>query len=279
MSLMAALIATVYSQAASAQSSSLSVARPSELRVNPAVDLSVTLGGGALWLSAELLSTKLSSSSCRWCDRNSDGKDSLNGFDSSIRRHLHWSNTATAGALSDIFGFGLAPLMGTGVAALVTYHDNRLQEFPEDALLVAESAVIAGDLSELVKFSFARERPDVHARSPSERARLRSSSDNQSFYSGHASLAFSLATSAGTVASLRGYRLAPVMWVAGLTLASAASYLRIAADRHYATDVLAAGAVSAAIGFSVPYLHRASDLRVGALQVEGGRGLVVWGTW
>src|SRR5258708_4830862 len=122
---MAALSTTVCSRAA-AQGGSSSVELPGQLRINPAVDLSLTIGGGALWLSAELLSSKISSASCRWCDRNSDGSDGLNGFDSSVRRPLRWSNTGTAGTPSDIFGFRLAPFLGTGVAAFLAYPDHRL---------------------------------------------------------------------------------------------------------------------------------------------------------
>ena len=101
-------------------------------------------------------------------------------------------------------------------------------------------------------------------------------------------MAFSLATSAGTVASMRKHRLAPLMWVAGLSFATTGAYLRIAADRHYATDVLTGAVVGSAIGFSVPYFaHRQvnderafiSQLRVGALPVEHGQLLVLSGLW
>jgi len=87
--------------------------------------------------------------------------------------------------------------MGTGVAAIIANHDNRLRELPVDILIVAEAAVITGNVTELAKYSFARERPYVHYRSPSEREAQKKPSDNLSFFSGHSSLAFSLAVSAG----------------------------------------------------------------------------------
>src|SRR6059058_3168029 len=77
---------------------------------------------------------------------------------------------------------------------------------------------------------------------------LHAAGDNLSFFSGHATLAFALATSAGTVASMRHHRLAPVMWAVGLLLATTGGYLRIAADRHYATDVLTGALVGSAVG-------------------------------
>jgi len=210
------------------------------LETNLPVDVGVTAAGAVIWLGSELFSSKLAAKNCRWCDRNSDGTDNLNGFDSSIRRHLRWSNTSRANTLSSLFSFGLAPLAGTGVAALIAAYDDRVDEIPEDVLIVAESAVITMSVAQGAKFGFARERPDVHARSAAERAAHTSTGDNMSFFSGHASLAFSLATSAGTVASMRGHRLAPLMWIAGLGFATTGAYLRIAADRHYASDVLTA---------------------------------------
>ena len=70
--------------------------------------------------------------------------------------------------------------------------------------------------------------------------------------------------------------------------ATTGAYLRIAADRHYATDVLTGSAVGSAIGFSVPYLaHRPvrdeaafiSQLRISALPVPNGQLLVLSGLW
>jgi membrane-associated phospholipid phosphatase len=258
------------------------------LQMNLPLDISITAAGTAIWIGSELLSGKLASRDCRWCDRNSDGSDNLNSFDSSIQRHLRWSNTSQANTLSSVFSFGLAPLAGTGVAALIAAYDDRLDEIPEDLLLVAESAVITMNVAQGAKFGFARERPDVHARSAAEREAQSSTSDNLSFFSGHASLAFSLATSAGTVASMRGHRLAPLMWLAGLGFATTGAYLRVAADEHYATDVLTGSLVGSAIGFAVPYFaHRpvreegefVSQLRVSARPVEGGQLLVLSGLW
>jgi membrane-associated phospholipid phosphatase len=166
------------------------------------------------------------------------------------------------------------------VGALVAWHDDRLDELPADALVVAESAMIAMNVNQLVKFVAARQRPDVHARTPGDRIAQQSPEDNLSFFSGHATLAFSLATSAGTVASMRHHRLAPLMWTAGLLLAATGGYLRIAADRHYATDVITGAVVGSAVGFSVPYFaHRPASAStcVTFAPVERGATLVFSG--
>jgi hypothetical protein len=202
--------------------------------MNLPVDIGVTAAGTAIWLASELSSGTLAAKHCRWCDRNADGTDDLNGFDASIRRHLRWSNTSSANMLSSVFSFGLAPLAGSGVAALIAAHDDRLDEIPEGLLIVAEAAVITLNVAQGAKFGFARQRPDVHARRAADREAHASSGDNLSFSSGHFA-GISLATSAGTVATMRGHRLAPLMWIAGFGFATTGAYLRFAADRHYAT--------------------------------------------
>ena len=53
---------------------------------------------------------------------------------------------------------------------------------------------------------------------------------------------------------MRRYRLAPWIWAAGLAVAAVTAYLRIAADRHYASDVTVGAAIGSLTGFAVPYL-------------------------
>jgi membrane-associated phospholipid phosphatase len=66
-----------------------------------------------------------------------------------------------------------------------------------------------------------------------------------------------MATSSGTVASLRGYDSAPILWGGGLAIAFVTSYLRIASDTHYLTDVLFGAGLGTALGIVIPrLLHR-----------------------
>ena len=254
------------------------------LRHDLPVDISVTLGAGALALSLELLSSKLAPSACHWCDRSSSGSDSLNGFDASIRNGLRWNNTRAADTASTVIGYGIVPLTSVGLGALLVYRDHRTDEFLMDALLVAEATAIALNVNEISKLAFARERPEVHFRSPADRAALKSSEDNLSFYSGHTTFAFALAASTATVATMRRYRLAPVVWVAGMLLASTTGYLRIAADKHYATDVITGAVMGTAMGVGIPYLaHRpatsAGNVTVTAMPLVRGTGFMVSGNW
>ena len=96
----------------------------------------------------------------------------------------------------------------------------------------------------------------------------------------HSTFAFALAVSGGTVASMRRYRLAPLVWGAGLTLAAASAYLRIAADRHYATDVTVGAVMGSLTGFAVPYLfHNPRRVMVAPAPLDHGAALAVRGVF
>ncbi len=128
----------------------------------------------------------------------------------------------------------------------------------------------------MTKLAGARQRPFVHFAPPG--TLVPSEEDNVSFFSGHTSLTFSLAVSAGTIADDRHYALAPVIWATGLALAGTTGYLRIAADKHYTTDVLTGAAVGTIVGYAWPrlvhpHIHRAAEV------VPTGNGVAVIGSF
>jgi membrane-associated phospholipid phosphatase len=244
----------------------------------------LTVVGAALWITLEMRKDSIAASSCRWCDRDLTGGDKLNGVDRSLRTAVVWSNPAKADQLSDLVAFGGAVGLGFGLPALAAWHDGRSENIPYDSLVIAESVVIAMNLNQLSKLMILRERPFVHYAEDREEM-TRSGDDNLSFFSGHATLAWSLAVSSGTVASMRGYRLSKLVWASGLTLAVGTSYLRMAADKHYFTDQLVGAGVGSLVGFAVPYFfHGKTRLRVKEFQIRprfgmGGGMLAVKGKW
>lgn len=145
------------------------------------------------------------------------------------------------------------------------------REWGEDATVIVESIVVAANTNQLVKFLVGRERPFVHDLDADGKGRTSTPGDNNlSFYSGHTMLGFVSAVSAGTIASLKGYRAAPVIWGTGLTFAAATGYLRIAADKHYFTDVVTGAVMGSLAGFLVPWLHRPKS--TGAQETDGNDG-------
>ena len=235
-----------------------------ELRYDTRIDVAVTSVGSVWWITSEMLKADLVPEKCRWCYRAEDGKDLLNPYDGWLRKRLVWKSTDTAATVSSVLGFFVEPATMFGLTAVSEANDRAIGRFPVDALLITEATVLAGDLNQIAKFAFARERPFVHylPRAPDVIRALTDSpsDDNLSFFSGHTTLAFAVATSAGMINTLRGYRLAPLVWGAGMTMAVSVGYLRIAADKHYFSDVMTGAVVGSIIGVGVPLLfHSASS--------------------
>lgn len=237
---------------------------------------------GAGWLLSETVFKRaLAPTACRWCARN--------GVDDAVRAFFNpdplgtgegvrWADTA-----SNVTAFALLPLATLGVSTLLTWRDDPggpwLSRAATDALLVLEATFAALMLNQVVKFSVGRIRPFVTSLSDEARAAVRDPADNfLSFYSGHSTWSFALATAAGTVATLRGGRHAWVVWLCGLPIAAATAMLRLAADKHWFTDVLLGAASGAAFGAGLPLLfHQPSEAppRVSLVPAPGGLGLLV----
>lgn len=251
------------------------------LRHDLAVDLTVTGVATAYWLTTELLKGALAPERCRWC--------SPPGVDADVRDALRWNATKTADALSWVTALGLAPVALVGLDVLAAHRAGDAGAAWVDALVIAEAAALAMALNQTTKFLVGRERPFVHALPEADkRATAQPSDNNVSFYSGHTTFPFALAVAAGTVAELRGYDLAPWIWATGLTVATATAYLRIAADKHYLSDVLVGALVGAAVGYLVPWVfHRPraqaapapEPLSVAGTPLTGGALLSVGGAF
>lgn len=224
--------------------------------------------GSGLYISSEtFLKDDLVPDECRSC--------APWGFDGSVRDALLWDNPARAASLSNLSGYLLSPATGLGLTVIASSvaGEADLGRWLDDAIPIAEAAVLSALVNQIVKLSVGRQRPFVHFGDP---ARPPGLDDNLSFYSGHTTLTFAIATSAGVVAHRRGYRLEPLIWSTGYALAATTGYLRIAADKHYLTDVVAGAAAGAAIGLAVPLLlhpHLASRISV----APTGNGLAVLG--
>jgi membrane-associated phospholipid phosphatase len=210
-----------------------------------AVDVPVTAAaaGGALaaWGASELAKGALVPSSCRWCEPPA--------LDRHVRARLVWSDPGAAGLLSDAL---VVALPASLAMADFFFADRDVRRASEDVLVAVEAIAFAGVGAQAVKFAVARRRPDAWARG----ART-APDDDASFLSGHVSLAFASAGAFGTVARLRGYEHWPAVYAAGFGAAAAVGYLRVAADRHWFTDVAATAAFGAGVGIAVPLLlHR-----------------------
>jgi membrane-associated phospholipid phosphatase len=215
-----------------------------DLSVDVRVTGAITGAAAATFAALELSGNGLTPSTCRWCEPP--------GIDRDARLHLRWSDPQQAGELSDVL------LVTVPASLLVTdffLSGCDLGTVGEDVLVVVETMTLTLVATDVLKYSTARRRPDAWASGVRDEH-----DDDNSFVSGHASTTFAGAAAFGTVAMLRGYRGWPFLYAAALSGAAATSYLRVAADRHWVTDVVAGAGLGAAMGVALPLLlHRRED--------------------
>lgn len=231
------------------------------LNVSWTADGTITGAALAAWGISELAKGRLSPPACRWC--------SADGVDTRVRNAVVWSNGATAASLSDVLQFGV-PL---GVATYdLLAASGDIHSASKDLLVIAEAVAISGAVTQGAKYAAARVRPYAYfGRSDTGR------DDHLSFWSGHTVVAFSAAAAGGTVARLHRYEGWPWVYAAGFTGAALTGYFRMAADKHWLTDVLASAAVGTGVGTLVPWLHRTGPAGMSFRVVPEPNGLAIGG--
>lgn len=213
------------------------------------IDVPVTAGLGTGLVVWAFVKDDVLPKSCTICDR------SLDGVDDSLRTGTARRDPTPADTLSKIGTFGVAPVLALGLTGLAANTEHHLDETPLDALVIAEATVSALTIDAGLGLFLRRERPNVHFGDPEQKqARIDDGHSLDSFPSGHTTATFALAASAGTVATMRGYRLAPLVWFGTGVFAITTGYLRMAADRAYFTDAITGAAIGTAVGILVPYL-------------------------
>lgn len=173
--------------------------------------------------------------SARWLARD------LNLLDRTGRRLLRWSAPERADRLSDLLAFGAAPAICAW--ALRRREETLVQVVARDGFAVTEAAVIAGLVNQVAKQVAMRERPYADG----VRSRIPLVDRFGSFFSGHSS-SVAVICAATAFRRLRQGIPSAKLWVLPI-LPLLTAYLRVAADKHYLTDVLAGLGVGVFIGF------------------------------
>ena len=220
--------------------------------------LSLAVGGGLLYIgSSAIYDAASSSEDCRWCEPPL--------IDDRFRDLLVWDNTKAADIASSVIAYGAAPVVAIGLLYL-SDRNASLPRFLDDTIPVLETVAYTQVVVNLIKIATARQRP--YARYGSEVAF--EVDQNKSFPSGHSSLGFAITTGAGMICHWRGYWTEPYVWGAGITLSLTVEYLRIAADKHYLTDVLVGGGIGIIGGLTIPRFFK-SDVNI--VPVKDGIGI------
>ena len=177
-----------------------------------------------------------------------------NSFDQFFRNKLRWEldkidNAKTA---SDILLYGLF-LGGIPFTPLISDGDYKTM-----VLANVEIMAINGLVTNLVKHTVDRKRPSSYYQTRDE-----GGDTYKSFFSGHTSQAFSIGTSTAIMLSRSYPEKNILIWGAAISLAATTGYFRIAADKHYMTDVLGGALVGTMIGFWVQKKHAKTYFSVG----------------
>jgi membrane-associated phospholipid phosphatase len=220
----------------------------------PQVSIPLTAFGLSVWIASELFKDDLVPGDARWTKTNP--------ADDAVRDALVWdSSRKSAGNMASNLVLGTIPLAGM---ATLLFTDNsgwssptssRARQVGYGGLIMLESASVAMLANQVVKFLVLRKRPYTRAEDygPME------SDDHLSFYSGHTTTAFALAVSGAMLYDMKGGSHPGAVWTAAIVLASGVGYFRIAADKHYFSDVLVGALLGAAAGYLVPRLLHQKD--------------------
>jgi membrane-associated phospholipid phosphatase len=159
-----------------------------------------------------------------------------------------WSTPTSAATTSDL----LVLAVPAGIAIYDGVAVGGTRAALPDLLIIGEAEALSGLVAQATKFVAARRRPyAIYGTLPSEGV-----DDHLSFYSAHTTVAFSSVAAGGMLAQLRDDPAWPWVYGVGFTAAAATGYLRMAADKHWLTDVLVGAATGTAVGLAVPWLHR-----------------------
>lgn len=179
---------------------------------------------------------------------NSLSREDVIAFD----RPATYNYSETASNASDV-----AALVCSTLPLTLFISPKVRSDFVTFGAMYLQNLGFAAALPQLSKGSFKRNRPYVY----NEDAPLEKKETVQArlaFFSGHTTHAFALSVFFSVTYGdyFPDSKLKPFVWGGSLALASVVGYSRIAAGKHYRTDVLVGAAVGSAIGYFIPKLHR-----------------------
>lgn len=139
--------------------------------------------------------------------------------------------------IGNIGGNGLT-IIGITVSSYIVAKQIHDEKFLQTSEALIESEIITAVMTEGLKISVGRKRPNGH-----------NSRFNSSFPSGHVSASFALAT---TFQSMYGYKV-------GIPLYAFSSFVglsRISDNKHFLSDVFFGAALGTAVGMGVTSIHK-----------------------
>ncbi len=258
----------------------------SPLQIDLSRDLQLTLTGLYVSVAAELSDPAFDRP---WEAPSPRGVNALD-------RTVIGNRSGTASALSDsMLATNLTlPFVASLVDNLFLQGGGSWDGLGSDSLVLLETIAVGSIVCNVVKYGVRRPRPYVYDPSTDPEKR-RSNTATLSFFSGHTSLAFSMATAYSYLFTLRHPESPMVLpvWLFSHSVAATTAVMRVEGGKHFWTDVVTGALVGSAVGLFVPALHRGAgwngvfgedgllaDLRATpAFYGEGGWGVNIMLLW
>lgn len=147
--------------------------------------------------------------------------------------------------------------------------------FLEDAAVFSEVLALNGALVTFAKYTVQRPLPRVYA--GQDPALARRPGGYRSFYSGHTSVTFAALFATAYTLDLR-HQQGAWPWLAAAAVGTAVAVERVAAGRHFYTDVMVGAVSGSAFGIAVPWLHAKKDPREPSFSLApaDGGAMLAW---
>lgn len=185
-----------------------------------------------------------------------------------------------ADAAGDILVWGVGGAMIYADAWHWARGEGTRQPLLEDLLIMAQAFAWNSAVNLNIRAGRVHPRPFVYGTGAPESQRAKGEAAG-SFYSGHAASAFLGAVYVSTVYPLRhpDFEHKTWLWAGSLTAATGVAALRVAAGKHFPSDVIAGAAMGSLIGLGFVQLHRRDTEWWGWratpwMTTEGGAGVM-----
>jgi membrane-associated phospholipid phosphatase len=247
---------------------------PYTLRLD--VDLALLIGGTVLWGGTSVIGAGQAPPS--WCGTSTTpacDAGGVNAFDKIAVGQFDPRAKIAADALAGIVPGALTvmDILDAGI--------THWRGWLVDAVVITEAVVWDGAIQDIVRRATRRPRPYMYTPGLNPGAR-EGPEANFSFFSGHTSGTFAMATATAYTYTLRhpGSKWQYLVWTLALAGASTEPILRVLAGDHFPTDCIVGALVGTASGILFPALHRRRlPIRLVAATTQDQATVGVAGRW